>query len=189
MAERRQKRPAESVRGHYGAIPTVLLDSRAFMGASYPAKALLFDVIRQHNGSNNGRLQLSFAWLGKRGWKSRDVIQRAKAELIARGLLIKTKQGGLNTGASWYAVTWLDISNFVGLDIQAKDYHPGAWSSMDALPMPVKPQGYEIAWDGTKPVISKPENANAVPPAGTGSTGKRYSASPPAGTAKRVTVP
>lgn len=167
--KQKQKRPAESVNGLYGAIPTALLDSKAFMGASYPAKALLFDLIRQHNGSNNGRLQLSFSWLAKRGWKSRDVIQRAKAELIDRGLMIQTKHGGLNIGASWYAVSWLKISNFVGLDIQAKDYHPGAWSSMDKFPMG--------------------KNAIAVPPDGKGSTGKRYGTVPPDGTANALTVP
>lgn len=166
---KQQKRPAEAVNGLYGAIPVTLLDSAAFMGASYPAKALLFDVIRQHNGANNGRLQLSFSWLAKRGWKSRDVIQRAKAELIERGLLIQTKQGGLNIGATWYAVTWLHISNFVGLDIHPKHYHPGAWAFMDKLP------------------IAK--IANSVPPDGKGSTGKQYGTSPPAGTVKRLTVP
>jgi hypothetical protein len=189
MAERKQKRPAEAVSGLYGAIPTALLDSVAFMGASYPAKALLYDLIRQHNGSNNGRLQLSFAWLEKRGWNSRDTVQRARDELIARGLLVKTKQGGLNIGPSWYALTWLPISNFVGLDMQAKDYHRGAWAMMDKLPIAEKRQGHVIEWRGTKPIIRKPENANAVPPDGTGSTGKRASTVPAAGTVKRATVP
>ncbi len=169
MATKTQKRPAEAINGQYGAIPVALLDSVAFMGASYPAKALLFDLIRQHNGKNNGHLQLSFSWLAKRGWKSRDVIQRARAELIERGLIIQTTQGGLNIGPSWYAVTWLSITNFVGLDIQAKHYHPGAWAFMDKLPMG--------------------KNANAVPPDGKGSTGKRYSTVPPDGTANGHTVP
>lgn len=169
MAKRKQQRPAEAINGLYGAIPIAVLDSVAFMGASHTAKALLYEAIRQHNGNNNGHMQLSFSWLAKRGWKSRDVIQRAKAELIKRGLLIRTTKGGLNLGADWYAVTWLAISNFVGLDIQSKDYHPGAWSFMDKLPMG--------------------KIANAVPSNGKGSTGKRYSTVPPAGTVKALTVP
>lgn len=169
MAGAKQKRPVEAITGLYGAIPLAVLDSLAFMGASYPAKALLFDLIRQHSGKNNGHLHLSFAWLEGRGWKSRDVIQRARAELIARGLLIQTRQGGLNIGASCYAVTWLKISNFVGLDIQGKDYHPGAWAFRDQLPTG--------------------KNANAVPANGKGNTGSRYSTSPPAGTVNRATVP
>ena len=169
MAGVKQKRPVEAIQGLYGGIPHGVLDSLAFIGASYPAKALLFELIRQHNGKNNGHLQLSFAWLEKRGWKSRDVIQRARDELITRGLIIQTRQGGLNIGASCNAVTWLHISNFVGLDIPAKDYQPGAWAFMDKLPMG--------------------KIARAVPPNGKGSTGSRYSPSPPAGTENALTVP
>jgi hypothetical protein len=187
VADKKQKRPPESVNGQYGAIPTALLDSKAFMGASYPAKALLFELIRQHNGKNNGRFQLAFSWLAKRGWKSRDVIQRAKAELIESGLLIQTKQGGLNVGATWYAVTWLPISNFVGLDIQSKDYRPGAWAFMDKLPVTIKRKGYEVQWDGINPMVEK--NANAVPLDGKGNTAKRYSTVPSEGTANALTVP
>lgn len=170
MADKKQKRPVEAISGLYGAIPHAVLDSVAFMGASYPAKALIFDLLRQHSGKNNGHLHLSFSWLARRGWKSRDVIQRAKAELTERNLLLQTRQGGLNIGASRYAVTWLHISNFAGLDIQSKDYHPGAWAFMDKLPM-----GKKIA--------------NAVPPDGKGNTASRYSASPPPGKAKCLTVP
>lgn len=164
MAERKQKRPIEAIEGLYGAIPYVVLDSVAFKGSSYPAKALIFELMRQHSGANNGHLHLSFSWLKSRGWKSRDVIQRARAELIERNLLIQTRQGGLNFGASRYAVTWLAISNFVGLEIQAKNYHPGAWAFMNEINI-----GRKIA--------------NSVPPNGKGNTGKRYSPVPPAGTA------
>ena len=83
---------------------------------------------------------------------------------MERNLLIQTRQGGLNIGASRYAVTWLVISNFVGLDIQAKTYHPGAWAFMNELPM-----GKKIT--------------HAIPPNGKGNTAIRYSPSPPTGTA------
>ena len=170
MAEKKQKCPVEAISGLYGAIPHVVLDSTAFKGASHPAKALLFDLIRQHNGNNNGHLHLSFSWLAKRGWNSRDVIQRARSELIERGLLIQTRQGGLNIGPSRFALTWLHISNFVGLDIQGKDYHHGAWVFMDKAPMAVK-------------------NTNAVPLNGKGNPASRYSTAPAAGTGESRTVP
>jgi hypothetical protein len=108
------------------------MDSAAFMGAGHIAKALLLDLMRQVNGANNGRLHLSYEWLTrKRGWKSRDTIKRAQNELVERGLVIQTCKGGLNKGASLFAVTWLPISNFNGLDFAAKDYQPGAWAMMD----------------------------------------------------------
>jgi len=170
MAEKKQKRPVEAIYGLYGAIPHAVMDGVAFKGASYPAKALLFELMRQHSGKNNGHLQLSFSWLQGRGWKSRDVIQRARDEIIERGLLIQTRQGGLNIGASRYAVTWLKISNFVGLEIQGKDYHPGAWGFMDTLP------------------VAK-QNAATSPPNGKGNTASRYSPLPPAGTGEALAVP
>ena len=170
MAEKKQKRPVEAISGLYGAIPHAVMDGVAFKGASYPAKALLFELMRQHSGKNNGHLQLSFSWLQGRGWKSRDVIQRARDEIIERGLLIQTRQGGLNIGASRYAVTWLTISNFVGLEIQGKDYHPGAWGFMDTLPL-------------------ANQNAPTSPPNGKGNTASRYSPLPPAGTGDALAVP
>ena len=159
-----KRRPEEAITGTYGAIPHTVLDSPAFMGAGHTAKALLFELMRQHTGINNGHYQLSFSWLKKRGWNSRDVIQRARSELIDRGLIIQTRYGGLNSGPSLYAVTWLQISNFVGLDIQQSNYHPGAWSMMNDLSM-----GRKIK--------------SRVPLNGTGNTASRYSPIPPPGTA------
>jgi hypothetical protein len=134
VSQKKQKRPSEAVDGRYSAIPHSVMDGAAYMEASHPAKALLLELMRQHSGNNNGHLHLSFSWLESRGWKSRDVIQRGKKELVDRNLIIQTRQGGLNAGASLFALTWLSISNFVGLDIQAKDYYRGAWASMDKLP-------------------------------------------------------
>jgi hypothetical protein len=39
--------------------------------------------------------------------------QKAKEELIKCGLIFKTRQGGLNANADLFAMTWLDISNFL----------------------------------------------------------------------------
>ena len=131
------RKPVEAVTGSYTALPHAVLDSVAYMGAGHPAKALLCELLRQHNGRNNGHLQLSVPWLKTRGWNSPDVTLRAKRVLLVRGLIVQCRQGGLNAGASLYALTWLPITNFVGLDIQAKDYHPGAWCLLDKLP-PIK---------------------------------------------------
>lgn len=128
------KRPVESVSGSYTPFPHAVMDSVAFMGAGSSAKSILCELLRQHNGSNNGRLQLTSKWLAKRGWSSPDVVLRARRKLIERGLIVQTRQGGLNHGASQYGLTWLPITNFVGLDIAQKDYHPGAWRFMNPAP-------------------------------------------------------
>lgn len=121
-----KKKLPEKIDGPYSAIPHVILDSVAFKGASDKAKALLFPIVRQLNGQNNGRIQLTQTWLTKQGFPSSSNY-RARDELITRGLLFQTKYGGLKMGPNWYAVTWLPITNYVGLDIQMFDR--GEWAS------------------------------------------------------------
>lgn len=123
------KKPPESVNGGYSAVPWKLLDSQAFMGATDRAKSLLYALMRQHNGSNNGRFQLTDKWLAIHGWPSKELNAKARAELIERGLIVQTRWGGLNSGCNLYALTWLPISNFTGLDISAASFHQGAWGN------------------------------------------------------------
>lgn len=140
------KKPFESVTGRYTPLPHALLDSTAFMGASHRTRSMILELMRQHNGANNGHLHLTLTWLKERGWASVDGIQKAKKEALELGLIVKTREGGLNFGPDMYALTWLPISNFVGLFITQKDYHPGRYLFMDkpptrkgeALPVPVR---------------------------------------------------
>jgi len=131
---KKTKKPPEAVNGAYSAVPHMLLDSQAFIGATDRARSLLYALMRQHNGSNNGHMQLADKWLIKHGWRSKETNEKARAELIERGLIVQTRWGGLNMGCNWYAVTWLPISNFVGLDITASSYHQGAWGTCKLQP-------------------------------------------------------
>jgi hypothetical protein len=170
----KRKKPLEAVEGLYCAVPHAVLDSVAFMGAGHTARSLLFDLFRQHNSRNNGHMQLANPWLRKRGWTSNDVVHRAKLELIERGLIIQTRQGGLNAGANLYALTWLAITNFVGLDIRSKDFHPGAWRMMDNLPIIAK-RAQPVASPTSKDYNS--------------SSASRCSTAPPHGAADSRTAP
>jgi len=133
-----RKQPLEQVSGRFAAIPHAVMDSTALIGASYPARSLLLELIRQHTGKNNGHFQLAWGWLRRRGWKSADVVQRAKVELITRQLALKTRLGGLNAGPDLWAVTWLAISDYTGLtEVSSKTYHQGAWHFLNPpLPLP-----------------------------------------------------
>jgi hypothetical protein len=124
----KKKRPLEAVNSSYTPIPHVILDSEAFISAPKRAKALLFDLLRQHNGYNNGHLHLAVEWLKDRGWTSVDQIQKAKNELLEHQLVIKTRLGGLGMGPDRYALTWVHISNYSGLEISARTYERGLWA-------------------------------------------------------------
>lgn len=133
MARKKEKR-AESISGGYAAIPWAVLDSESFKGATDKAKALLFALMRQHNGQNNGHLHLARKWLSSHGWKCDESNRKATKELIERGLIIQTKWGGLNVGANLYALTWYDISSYIGLDITPKGYRKGAYTLCNLPP-------------------------------------------------------
>lgn len=127
MARLKKELRPERISGGYALIPWVVIDSISFFGASDKAKSLLYALIRQHNGMNNGHLHLSKKWLHEHGWKSPESNMKSCKELITRGILIQTKWGGLNMGPNLYALTWYDITNYVGLDITSKGYQRGAY--------------------------------------------------------------
>jgi len=171
MAKRRP--PKEPVAGYYTPIPHALLDSSAFQGTSYRAKALLFELLRQHNGTNNGHLHLATDWLKRRGWCSHDAIQKGKAELQERGLIVKTRAGGLRMGPDRFALTWVNVSNFAGLDIKA--FQPGDWRFLDPLPTVKKRNDHPATRDRLVPPHGT-ETPAPVPAHGTAKG--RFEASP-----------
>jgi hypothetical protein len=110
------------------------MDSVSFKGATDKAKALLFALMRQHTGNNNGRLHLARNWLSNQGWTCQENNRKSRDELIARGLIVQTIWGGLNMGADRFALTWYDITNYVGLHITAKGYSRGAYTLCNLPP-------------------------------------------------------
>jgi len=112
----------------------MVIDSVSFIGASDKARSLLFALMRQHNGSNNGHLHLASGWLVKHGWRSKSNNEKARDELIDRGLIIQTAKGGLNMGADLFALTWYDISKYVGLDISSRTYQRSKYLLCDLSP-------------------------------------------------------
>lgn len=162
-----RKQQAEQVAGRFAALPHSVMDSAAWAGASYAARALAMELMRQHTGRNNGHFQLATGWLRRRGWNSGDMVQRAKVELVTRQLAIKTRLGGLNAGPDLWAVTWLPITDYAGLtEVSAQTYHPGAWHFLD------------------KALAQKAEAEKRVK-----RTAGRNSTAPPVGTGVAPTVP
>jgi hypothetical protein len=124
---RRKDRVPEKVNGLFIAFPHAVFDSESFIGASDKSKALLLALARQLNGRNNGHLQLTTKWLRDKGFKCQSSNIKARKELIERGLIVHTKQGGLNMGADLFAVTWVDITNWIGLEIPKASFSRGAY--------------------------------------------------------------
>ena len=120
--------------GGFVALPWSVLDCPAFSGLSHPARSLLLELARQYVFDNNGRLLASAAYLATRGWKSCDVITRAKRELIEAGFIHETVKGHRPNKASWYAVTWQTLDRLPGYDAgAAESFQRGAYQRTQPL--------------------------------------------------------
>lgn len=123
--------------GGFVALPWSVLDSPAYALLGHPARSLLLELARQFVRDNNGRLLASRAYLAKRGWKSADVIDRAKRELLEAEFIVETVKGHRPSKASWYAVTWRLLDPHPGYDPGVSaTFERGAYRRNTALSPP-----------------------------------------------------
>jgi hypothetical protein len=90
-----------------------VITSSQYASLSYKAVKLLVDVLEQYNGNNNGDLCVTMTVMKKRGWKSAGTLQAAKNELVAKGWLELTRQGGRHK-CGLYAVSFYSIDECGG---------------------------------------------------------------------------
>ena len=129
-----RKRDSGRDEGGFVALPWSVLDCPAYTGLSHPARALLLELARQFVLDNNGRLLASAAHMSKRGWKSADVITRAKRDLLEAGFIHETVKGHRPNKASWYAVTWRTLDKLPGYDPGAAEtFKRGAYKAQAQL--------------------------------------------------------
>jgi len=114
-----RKGSSERDSGGFIALPWSVLDCPAYGRLSVHARALLLEVARQYVRDNNGKLLLSRDYMAKRGWKSSDMLTKAKRELLDGGFLHQTVMGHRPNKASWYAVTWQTLDRHPGYDAGA----------------------------------------------------------------------
>lgn len=123
--------------GGFIALPWSVVDSPAYTALSMHARCLLVEVSRQIVKDNNGRLLLSRAYMEKRGWKSVDMLTKAKRELLAAGFIYETAKGQRPNKASWYAVTWRALDRMPGYDAGAAElFERGAYQKNAPLTPP-----------------------------------------------------
>jgi hypothetical protein len=123
----RQRNKGRAYAGGFYRLPHAVMDADSYRTLSARAVKLLNDIGRQFLGKNNGDLSAAWGVMRRRGWKSRDTLTKAQVELLAHGLIEKTRQGGLHM-CSLYALTWLPIDACGGkLDVAATRVASGLW--------------------------------------------------------------
>ena len=153
--------------GGYIALPWSVVDSQAYRTLSYTGKALLIELARQYVRNNNGRLLLSQRYLVTRGWRSGDVILRAKRELIDAKLIYQTVQGHRPNKASWFALTWYTLDRLPGYDDGVVDGFRRGMYATAPLPKPKPPREtlYEKWRDAGSGTPKKPTSRKILTPA------------------------
>lgn len=135
--------------GGYCALPWSVIDSQAFQSLSYPAVALLIELARQYVRNNNGRLLLSANYLRSRQWRSKDVIERARRDLLDAKLIYQTVQGHRPNKASWYAITWYTLDKFPNYDAGAVEgFRRGMYASFQIPKIAPTRQALFDKWRG-----------------------------------------
>ena len=116
-------------------LPHHVLGHDNFRTLSPRATKFVVDLLAQYRGNNNGDFCATLKTMQERGWNSSDQLHKAKRELIEKGVIIVTRQGGLNK-ANLYAVTWFPIDECNGkLDVRSTTTAPVNWKKK--LPSPL----------------------------------------------------
>ena len=131
--------PERRDRGGFAAIPHCLLDSQVFVHLSAHAVKLLMDLATQFKGFNNGDLCLAWSLMERRGWKSRDTLNKARLELLANELIIVSRYGDRKR-PNLYALTFFAVDECKGkLDIDPTQRPPSVWRLHEPLsPLNIK---------------------------------------------------
>ena len=123
---RGQAPPKTSKKEPYAAIEHRVIESPAFAALRPSAVLLLLLMARQlTRENNNGHLHAAFKWCSKYGIGSEHTLRDAIAQLIAHGMIYRTRSHGANGAWARYAVTWLPIKKRD--DLFLAGYKPCAW--------------------------------------------------------------
>jgi hypothetical protein len=117
-------RAKTSTKHPYAAIEHRVIDSPAYSDLTFSAQAMLVLITRQLTMNNNGHLQATHSYLKGFGF-SENTISRCIKELIAHGMIYRSRSGGFHQGAAKYAVTWLSVTNRQGIFLDG--FNPCAW--------------------------------------------------------------
>lgn len=150
--------------GRFIGLPVSVLESAAYLGLSANARSLLLEVALQFHGDDNGRMLLSRVHMKRRGWRSSDMIDKGKRELLEAELIFETVKGHRPNKASWYAMTWRKLDKLAGLDHGVdKAFRQGAYKRAAMLPVATDAaHSGRAGWLGLK----HPPGGSALNPSG-----------------------
>ena len=187
MSRRRPKADRDGKR--FVALPVAVIESPGYRAASGNAIKLLLQLAAQFKGRNNGDLAMPWKLANSQGWTSKDVLARAKRDLLAKGLIVETRKGGRPHKASLYALSWQALDECGGkLDMSPAAFAQsrGAYALFD-----ISGNNFGAPPDGPKSPARRAIQATAKQPEPrqTGHTGPKSPIQSPATRAPSKNIP
>ncbi len=151
VAEAKSKRPI----GGFVPMSYIVIRAKQWTRMSAHGCKLLFDLLAQYNGKNNGDFCATWSMMEKRGWRSRDTLHKALRELEQQGWIARTRQGGLHA-PTLYGVTIFALDWKPKMDISEKAFPRGAWATTMSSDLPRKGQQGQHAGRANYAAIDTP---------------------------------
>jgi hypothetical protein len=98
---------------------------------------LMFDLLAQYNGFNNGDLSAAWTVMKPRGWRSEATLNKAKKQVLASGLVVETRKGQRPNKCSLYGLTFYTMDECQRkTDIRPGEFPFGRWAEKERLVLP-----------------------------------------------------
>ncbi len=117
MARTLSKSKGRRSSGTFSLIPHAVMDSEDFRTLSGSALKVLFCLVRQYRGKNNGDLSATLGQVNEWGVSSTSTLSSVLKELEAHRLIVKTREGRfLKPGGccALFALSWHPIDECDG---------------------------------------------------------------------------
>lgn len=123
--------------GEFNALPRMFLRGQVLSALSPYGCKLLFDLLAQYNGFNNGDLSITWKLMQKRSWHSKATLEKTTKELLGIGLLELTRRGHRRQ-CHLYAITLYNIDECSGkLDVNPTSTPSKLWLQHEpVIPIP-----------------------------------------------------
>lgn len=121
---------------HYAMLPHEVLVSHALTTLPHFCLVILTAIADQYRGNNNGDLAMTWIIVRQYGLRSKNQLVEGLALLLERGLIQKTRQGGMHPfGPTLYALTWRRIDDINGkIECGATTAAANTWAQWETGP-------------------------------------------------------
>lgn len=103
-------------------IPKDILMSAEWHALAPRAKVLVFDLMAQYTGKNNGRLCPSWQAMQRCGWNHEGTLIAAKRALLECSFAVLTRKGHPPRTAEWVGLTWWKLDFDKSMDIDPRNF-------------------------------------------------------------------